>query len=79
MRFSACECRAEHYTRVRRSAWMKLLGGRRLYRCLACNHALFIRETDALGSPFKDTVVEQPPARTRRGKGTGSWQSTIRS
>jgi hypothetical protein len=78
MRFSACECRAEHYTRIRRSAWMKLLGGRRLYRCLACNETLFIRGDDALGSPFQDTVVEQPPARTRGSKKTGTWQSTVR-
>lgn len=61
MRLTACDCRAEHYRRVRRSAWMRLVSSRRLYHCLACEATLFIPRTDAGGRPFEETV---PGART---------------
>lgn len=62
MKFTACECRAEHYRRVRRSAWMRIFSARRLYRCLGCDETLFIRTEDAVGSPFRDTVPQPHPS-----------------
>lgn len=68
MKLSACNCRAEHYQRTHRSSWMKLVPSRRLYRCLGCNQMLFIRPEDAIGSPFRDTVIEPVQPRERPGR-----------
>lgn len=68
MRFTACDCRAEHYRRVRRSGWMRLVSSRRLYHCLACEAMLFIPPAHADGGPFEDSAtgertVAQPAER----------------
>lgn len=47
---------------------MKLVPTRRLYRCLACNQLLFIRPDHAIGSPFRDTVIEAAPPRRQPGR-----------
>jgi hypothetical protein len=59
MRFTPCECRAEHYRRVRRSGWMRLISSRRLYHCLACEATLFIPKQPAGDGPFDDTLPGQ--------------------
>lgn len=68
MRFTTCDCRTEHYRRVRRSGWMRLISSRRLYHCLCCDAMLFIRQDDAVGSPFRDTVPVDPAAHEESGR-----------
>ena len=58
MRLTACDCPAEHYRRIRRSGWMRLVKSRRLYHCLACEAKLFIYPKEAGSRPFEDTVLE---------------------
>lgn len=60
MRLTTCDCRAEHYRRVRRKSWMRLVKSRRLYHCLACEAMLFLHRDDVGGRPFEDTVAEMP-------------------
>ena len=61
MKITACDCRAEHYRRVRRSGWMRaLFPSRRLYHCLGCDETLFIHPARAAGSPFGDTLPQGP-------------------
>jgi hypothetical protein len=67
LRLTACACPAEHYRRVRRKRWMRLFPSRRLYRCLACDAALFIPLLQAIESPFGDTS----PQRDRGGDAPG--------
>jgi hypothetical protein len=58
MKLRTCGCQAVYYQRIRRSGWMKLVGSRRLYRCMACNAVLFIPlvpEAEA----FDDSLMEQ--------------------
>jgi hypothetical protein len=42
MKLIACDCRAAHYQRVKRSAWMKVLPARRLFHCHACDQMLLL-------------------------------------
>ena len=42
MRWTACDCRAAYYARVKRSAWMRLAFGRKLYRCHACEAEMLL-------------------------------------
>lgn len=42
MKFDACDCRAAHYQRVKRSAWMKVIPGRRLFHCHACDQFMLL-------------------------------------
>ena len=42
MKLTACDCRAGHYARVKRSVWMRLAVGRRLYRCHACEALMLL-------------------------------------
>ncbi|RYF18115.1 MAG: hypothetical protein EOO30_04760 [Comamonadaceae bacterium] len=59
MRLNACECRSEHYSRVRRSMWMRaLFPARRLYHCLGCNEILFIKPVPDETAPFGDTAPQ---------------------
>ena len=60
MRFTPCTCRAEHYGRIQRSAWMHLFPSRRLYHCLACDTVLFIRPVDAATGSASPTDTEAP-------------------
>lgn len=61
MRLTACDCRAEHYRRVRRPRWMRRVApSRRLYHCLGCDATLLIAPGHAVGSPFRDTTIEAP-------------------
>ena len=61
MRLTACDCRAEHYRRVRRPRWMRRVApSRRLYHCLGCDATLLIAPHQAVGSPFRDTTIEAP-------------------
>lgn len=48
MNFSRCTCSRTHYERLHRTWWMRLIAGRRLYRCSACGRVMFIRLADAL-------------------------------
>ena len=59
MRFTACGCLPVYYQRERRSAWMKLIDSRRLYRCVACESLLFIRPV-AEAKDFEDSGSEKP-------------------
>lgn len=73
MRLTACECRAEHYGRVRRSLWMRVLfPARRLYHCLGCDKILFIRPVPTERSPFADTA---PELRLAQEPGAGTSQA----
>jgi len=59
MKLTACDCPVEHYRRIRRSGWMRVLKSRRFYHCLACEAKLFIPPPkDASGKSFEDTVPE---------------------
>lgn len=42
MKLTACDCRAAYYARVKRSAWMRLAFGRKLYRCHACQAEMLL-------------------------------------
>ena len=46
MKLTACDCRAAHYQRVKRSPWMKVVPGRRLFHCHACDQLLFLDPSD---------------------------------
>jgi hypothetical protein len=59
MRFTACGCLPVYYQRERRSAWMKLIDSRRLYRCVACESLLFIRPV-AEAKDFEDSTPDKP-------------------
>lgn len=58
MKLRNCSCQPVYYRRIRRSGWMKLVGSRRLYRCLACNAVLFIPLV-AEAEAFQDSLDEQ--------------------
>ena len=42
MKLTACDCRAAHYQRVKRSSWMKVVPGRRLFHCHACDQMMLL-------------------------------------
>lgn len=42
MKLTACDCRASYYARVKRSPWMRLVIGRKLYRCHACEAEMLL-------------------------------------
>lgn len=46
MRLSACDCRAAHYARLRRSSWMHMVLGRKLYHCHACEAVMLLDPRD---------------------------------
>lgn len=46
MKFDACECRAAHYQRIKRSGWMKVIPGRRLFHCHACDQVMLLDPQD---------------------------------
>lgn len=46
MKLNACDCRAAHYQRVKRSAWMKVVPGRRLFHCHACDQLMLLDPDD---------------------------------
>ncbi|HVE53620.1 MAG TPA: hypothetical protein VNB23_09585 [Ramlibacter sp.] len=61
MKLSACDCRAAYYARAKRSAWMRVAFGRKLYRCHACQalmlldpHDVSLRRDAEIGT--EDTV-----------------------
>jgi hypothetical protein len=42
MKLTSCDCRAAHYQRVKRSSWMKVVPGRRLFHCKACDQMMLL-------------------------------------
>jgi hypothetical protein len=46
MKIASCDCRAAHYQRVKRSPWMKVVVGRRLYHCHACDQFMLLHPSD---------------------------------
>ncbi len=46
MKLSACDCRAAYYSRAKRSPWMRLALGRKLYRCHACEALMLLDPAD---------------------------------
>jgi hypothetical protein len=46
MKITSCDCRAAHYQRVKRSPWMKIVLGRRLYHCHACDRLMLLDPAD---------------------------------
>lgn len=43
MKFIVCGCGLQHYHRVPRKWWMRLVPSRRLYRCDSCHALVFAR------------------------------------
>lgn len=75
MRLNACECRAEHYRRVRRSKWMRaLFPARRLYHCLGCNEILFIRPVPTERNPFRDTAPQMQLVQEQGVDASPAWR-----
>ena len=67
MKLTPCDCRAAYYARVKRSPWMHLAFGRKLYRCHACEALMLLDPSDVtvrrnteLGT--EDTVPDMFPA-----------------
>ena len=46
MKLTACDCRAAHYQRVKRSPWMKVVPHRGLFHCHACDQLLLLNPSD---------------------------------
>lgn len=67
MQLWACGCEQVYYQRMQRKGWMKLAGGRRLYRCLACDARMFI-PISAAETAFLDTVAYVPEGRARAAR-----------
>jgi hypothetical protein len=57
MKFTACDCRAAHYQRVKRSPWMKVVPGRRLFHCHACDRMLLLDPSDVQLRVRKEETV----------------------
>lgn len=63
MRLTPCKCRAEHYTREHRQAWMRLVWTRRLYHCYSCDAWLLLRPADVQQRLAREAsqVPRRPP------------------
>ena len=41
-----CLCTDAHYNRLERPLWLRLFGRRELYRCLSCDTAMVLSQTE---------------------------------
>jgi hypothetical protein len=65
MKITPCDCRAVHYQRVKRSPWMKVLLGRRLYHCHACDEFMLLAPALVQLRVRKETKRDPRPLQSR--------------
>ena len=59
MKLTACDCRAAYYARIKRSAWMRLAVGRKLYRCHACQALMLLDPSTVAARLDADSTMGQ--------------------